>query len=432
LNYSGVVYVFDFDDTLMWAPDWYEDATLDTQGHVIHPGTSGALQVSTSFLNSIHEPEELVGMKLRKEVVPQQDKRNIYFLLVDSRGNAVSIDRLLEHFPSSELDSAHIKVNQRYSQFAAVTDDNDFYRGLHTVGEMGVNEEIMDLYRRHSDNAVILTARGDYPGMKDKIRWVIAEHGGAAPLEVYVQPTDSNDSGAFKGAIISGIALQESVEHVYFYDDNPKYIEGVKKVVDTIDGLSDKVTVHQVQTDDKPPYTFKIANAMVQIANKLDKQRLFKQANKVDGLIKELFEFNEEDRLDQGLRSVGTVAVVDEDKVLILQRSEDVNGGGWWNFPGGSIEEGESVEEGTVRELKEEASLLVDSSNLTEIGTLIREDLAVNFFITDQFSGEVKINWESDDYEWVTIDELDNYEFVGGGKLYPGILESIVAYMEDR
>ena len=50
--------------------------------------------------------------------------------------------------------------------------------------------------------------------------------------------------------------------------------------------------------------------------------------------------------------------IVCEEKILILKRAEDESFlPGTWEVPGGGIEEGETLEEGVIRETKEEAGL---------------------------------------------------------------------------
>ena len=48
-----------------------------------------------------------------------------------------------------------------------------------------------------------------------------------------------------------------------------------------------------------------------------------------------------------------------EGRVLIAQRPDGKSYGGFWEFPGGKIEAGESPEEATVRELAEELEIVV-------------------------------------------------------------------------
>ncbi len=132
------------------------------------------------------------------------------------------------------------------------------------------------------------------------------------------------------------------------------------------------------------------------------------------------------------MRDVGTVVVVnEEDKILVLRRSAKSRGKGFWNFPGGGIEEDESIEEGAIRELEEEASLTTSVGSLDSLGWISRGSLAIHFFITDDYEGEVEINWESDEFKWVTIEELDQLLFVGGGSLHPALVGMIKEFVED-
>ena len=55
---------------------------------------------------------------------------------------------------------------------------------------------------------------------------------------------------------------------------------------------------------------------------------------------------------------VSSGLIIQNNKVLIGLRSENDNGGGLWEFPGGKIENIESSEEAVIRELKEETGLV--------------------------------------------------------------------------
>lgn len=129
-------------------------------------------------------------------------------------------------------------------------------------------------------------------------------------------------------------------------------------------------------------------------------------------------------------KKVSTIIVVDNKKFLILQRSPTSTGAGLWNFPGGSIEDGESRDEAAVRELKEEAGLIVKTEDIEYLGTLNTKHIVVSFFITSKYSGEVVLNKESQDYKWITLSETDNYKFVGPNKeIHPDLIFKIGIYI---
>lgn len=131
-------------------------------------------------------------------------------------------------------------------------------------------------------------------------------------------------------------------------------------------------------------------------------------------------------------KEVSTMIVVDQDKILIQRRSKECPGAGFWNFPGGSVEKDESIEQASIRELKEESNLDVAESDIVYLGNFSNKYLLIHFFITDKFSDEVRLNKESDDYKWITLNELPEYKFVGGGTLHPKLLQNIKDFMGGK
>ncbi len=102
----------------------------------------------------------------------------------------------------------------------------------------------------------------------------------------------------------------------------------------------------------------------------------------------------------------------DKDEVLILRRSSIDKRAGQWTIPGGHIDDTDaSIEEGALRELKEETNLSCHISNLKYLGEPKPEKyyfLAINWHgqinvsIPNPESGEI----EHDDYKWAAIDDI--------------------------
>ena len=94
------------------------------------------------------------------------------------------------------------------------------------------------------------------------------------------------------------------------------------------------------------------------------------------------------------------VAILDDDSnMLLLLRSGKSR---WmpkkWGLPGGKVESGEEPVEAAIRETKEEANLNI--RNLTRL-----EDFSnkwVDLFYATDYDGDVQIDFEHDDYEWVS------------------------------
>lgn len=56
----------------------------------------------------------------------------------------------------------------------------------------------------------------------------------------------------------------------------------------------------------------------------------------------------------------GAIAVIErQGRLLVIRRAEGIRAAGWWCFPGGAIEPGESAEQALVREVREELGLEV-------------------------------------------------------------------------
>ena len=96
-----------------------------------------------------------------------------------------------------------------------------------------------------------------------------------------------------------------------------------------------------------------------------------------------------------------------EGRVLLLLRPESVNWApGKWALPGGHIEEGEKPIDAAVREVKEEAALEI--AEPTEF--YMSDNGEVVYFATRDYRGEVKIDFEHEDFAWVYPQDLTNYD----------------------
>ena len=288
MNYEGTVYVFDLDDTLVWSPHWYDEAVLDEGGYVMAPGRSSALQASLELIEMAKTrniPENLKGMKLQAEESAQPDGRDVYFLLVDSNATPLSKNDLEGYFSDEELEGAHIESSSRFTPNLAIVDDYEYYLNLDTVGEIGFNKEMVKLYEQNEDNAVVLTARENVPGMNEKIHEVLTKKL-KAPKAIFTRPSDAKNPGKYKGEIIAGIAAQPSVDFVHFYDDNLYYLNGAAHVIRKA-GLQDKVQLHHVNVSSKPLSASHTIARMIKMANNLDEEGMHELASLADKIMGE-------------------------------------------------------------------------------------------------------------------------------------------------
>tara|TARA_Y100000310_G_C20579392_1_gene762184 strand:- start:314 stop:697 length:384 start_codon:yes stop_codon:yes gene_type:complete len=108
----------------------------------------------------------------------------------------------------------------------------------------------------------------------------------------------------------------------------------------------------------------------------------------------------------------------EDDEVLLLKRvSPQISYPGLWGFPGGKRDGDESFEDCAIRETKEEANLEV--TNLKYVGTEPRPIGSFGFvwvYTSRSFYGDVKLDFEHTDYEWVTRENLSNYNIIPGSE----------------
>lgn len=104
-------------------------------------------------------------------------------------------------------------------------------------------------------------------------------------------------------------------------------------------------------------------------------------------------------------------------EILISLRNKNVHQGGYWEFPGGKVEPGETVQQALIRELQEELSL--DVKNATPLIKISHRysDLSVllDVWVVEEFSGQAK-PCEGQPIKWVKVEELAAYEFPEANK----------------
>jgi len=120
---------------------------------------------------------------------------------------------------------------------------------------------------------------------------------------------------------------------------------------------------------------------------------------------------------EEELKSVGIVACLDDKgRFLVIRRSNIDHRGGQWTIPGGHIDEEDgSIEEGAIRELKEETGLTCSVSDLKYLGEPKPQKY---YFLTRKWSGDINVDIpnpktgeiEHDDYKWATIYEIKELE----------------------
>ncbi len=131
------------------------------------------------------------------------------------------------------------------------------------------------------------------------------------------------------------------------------------------------------------------------------------------------------------MKTIRVVAAVirDEDKIFATARGYG-EFKGWWEFPGGKIEEGETPQQALVREIKEELDTDI------KVGTIIDTieydyptfHLSMDCFWASIINGNLVLK-EAADARWLTKETLDSVQWLPADIT---IIEKIKEYMIDK
>ena len=107
---------------------------------------------------------------------------------------------------------------------------------------------------------------------------------------------------------------------------------------------------------------------------------------------------------------VAAAVVIRDGRVLLTRRLDDQHLPGFWEFPGGKVESGESPEEAVVRECREEIGVELEVERILEVThhQYPSKEVLLLFYLCSLVSGEVQ-HIEVADHAWVRPDELDEY-----------------------
>lgn len=110
---------------------------------------------------------------------------------------------------------------------------------------------------------------------------------------------------------------------------------------------------------------------------------------------------------------IGVAIIVnDNDEILIDQRLATGVMANLWEFPGGKIEEGETVEDCIIREIKEELGVIIECDRLLIEITHDYDKFTVTLsvYLCHIIDG-IPQPLECQQVRWVKPQELDNFEF---------------------
>lgn len=105
--------------------------------------------------------------------------------------------------------------------------------------------------------------------------------------------------------------------------------------------------------------------------------------------------------------------IVRDGRFLAARRSETMAWAGFWEFPGGKVEPGETLAQALKRELHEELSIAIDAFSLWKVKEKKVTGGAIRLFfhLVTEFSGTPTPR-EGQELAWITCEEAKDYSFL--------------------
>lgn len=119
------------------------------------------------------------------------------------------------------------------------------------------------------------------------------------------------------------------------------------------------------------------------------------------------------------LIKVAIAVIMDQhNRVLITQRAPHLSKGGYWEFPGGKLESNESPEMALIREVSEEVGLeIIVYDYLGDVSHSYETyQLTLYGYVVRQYRGEARCCESQTGIRWVSLDELEHYDFPEANK----------------
>ena len=128
---------------------------------------------------------------------------------------------------------------------------------------------------------------------------------------------------------------------------------------------------------------------------------------------------------------VVAVAMVDnEGQILVQRRPAGKMMAGLWEFPGGKLEAGETLEAALVRELDEELGITVDPAHLSPVvfasEPLAERHLLLLLYICRRWSGTPRA-LDAEELLWCRPDQLRALDMPPADRPLIGLLEAVLA-----
>ena len=111
------------------------------------------------------------------------------------------------------------------------------------------------------------------------------------------------------------------------------------------------------------------------------------------------------------MKVVTAAILIDNRRVLLTRRAAGQNLEGYWEFPGGKLEQGETVQQCLERELLEETALEIQAGKIFAESVYHYENGSIKLVALEArlIGGDITLSVH-DAYEWVPLKDVCSYE----------------------
>ncbi|MEA1961327.1 MAG: (deoxy)nucleoside triphosphate pyrophosphohydrolase [Bacillota bacterium] len=119
----------------------------------------------------------------------------------------------------------------------------------------------------------------------------------------------------------------------------------------------------------------------------------------------------------QNTKDVVAAILIHNKRVLIAQRAKADDLAGFWEFPGGKIENGETPEEALGRELNEEFNIDIEVGEFlgSSVFNYLKGTIRLLAYFCKWSGGEIQSTVHQD-YTWAAVGDLDQYTFASADR----------------
>ena len=129
-------------------------------------------------------------------------------------------------------------------------------------------------------------------------------------------------------------------------------------------------------------------------------------------------------------RLIALLALInDKNEVLISLRKNKEEYNGYWEYPGGKIESGETLEQGLVREIREELNIAIAKSCIAPLTFAVDEEemseTILFLYVCRKWDGSI-ISLLNQKIEWVKPIDLVQYQMPRSNLFLNSILRDFI------